>query len=184
MSLPHFMKLVVIGAMVVPASGVAQARTACELLSAEEAAALLGAPLPEPFKSETLPVAQNGHDHATACGWFPKGYSMATADAPPERAVVLTLHRLRTPAEARTWHSQSTATMRDAAKTQPALGKSPPAAGIGEAAELGQKELGGVRIATLRFLKGTVAGQVQVWRKDGPAGDAATAAARRVVAKL
>ena len=144
----------------------------------------MGVPLPEPFRSETLPVAQNGHDHATACGWFPKGYNMATADAPPERAVLLTLHRLRTPAEAKAFHSQSTGMMRDAAKSNPALGKSSGTPGIGEAAELGQKELGGVRIATLRFLKGTVAGQVQVWRKDGSAADVATAAAKRVVAKL
>jgi hypothetical protein len=184
MSLPNLLKLVVIGAMAVPATGVAQARTACELLSADEAASLMGAPLPEPFKGETPPVAQNGYDHATSCGWFPKGFSMATADAPPERGVLLTLHRLRTPAEAKTFHGQSTGMMRDAAKSNPALGKSSRAAGIGEAAELGQKELGGVRIATLRFLKGTVAGQVQVWRKDGPAGDVATAAARSVVAKL
>jgi len=51
----------------------------------------MGAPLPEPFKSETLPEMHNGHDHATACGWFPKGYNPATADAPPERGILLTL---------------------------------------------------------------------------------------------
>jgi len=121
MTLPHLLKLVVTGAMAVPATGLAQTRTACELLSADEAASLMGAPLPEPFKSETLPEMHNGHDHATACGWFPKGYNPATADAPPERGILLTLQ---------------------------------------------------------------VAGQVQVWRKDGPAGDAATAAAGRVVARL
>ena len=184
MALPHLLKLVVIGAMVVPATGLAQTRTACELLSADEAASLMGAPLPEPFKSETLPEMHNGHDHATACGWFPKGYNPATAEAPPERGILLTLHRLRTATEAQTFHSRITTTIRDAARSNPALGTSSCAAGIGEAAELGQKELARVRIATLRFLKGTVAGQVQVWRKDGPAGDAATAAARQVVAKL
>jgi hypothetical protein len=55
MTLPHLLKLVVTGAMAVPATGLAQTRTACELLSADEAASLMGAPLPEPFKSETLP---------------------------------------------------------------------------------------------------------------------------------
>jgi hypothetical protein len=35
MTLPHLLKLVVIGAMAVPATGLAQTRTACELLSAD-----------------------------------------------------------------------------------------------------------------------------------------------------
>ncbi|MCE9658540.1 MAG: hypothetical protein K8R60_08265 [Burkholderiales bacterium] len=184
MSLPKLLQLLVVGAMAVPVAAAAQARTACQLLSAADAASLMGAPLPEPFKSEMRPEKENGHDHKTACGWFPKGVKLATADAPPERGILLTLHRLRTPHEAATFHEHSTGMMRDAAQSNPALGKSAPAPGIGEEAELTQKELGGVRIATLRFLKGTVAGQVQVWRKDGPAGDVATAAAKRVVAKL
>ena len=184
MSLPNLLQLLLIGAMAVPASGAAQARTACELLSAADAAALLGSPLPEPFRSEERPQMQNGHDHKTACGWFPKGVKLATADSPPERGILLTLHRLRTPGEAATFHEHSTGMMRDAAQSNPALGTAAPAPGIGEGAELRQRQADGVNIATLRFLKGTVAGQVQVWRKGGAAGEVATAAAKRVVAKL
>jgi len=184
MTLHHLLKLVVIGAMAVPATGMAKEQTACQLLSAEDAASLTGAPLPQPFKSEEKAAMHNGHDHKTACGWFPKGFDLATTQVPPDRGVLLTVHRLRTSEEARTFHAMSTEMIQDGAKTNPALGTFADVAGVGEKALLGQKQLDGVKMATVRFLKGTVAGQVQVWRKDGPAGDTATAAAKRVAARL
>jgi len=176
--------LVLVSVMAAPTTVMAQAASACSLLTAQDAATLMGMPLPENVKHESLPDAQNGHDHTTVCGWFPKGYKLATADAPPERGVQLTLHTLRTPAEAQAFHKNTTEMVQEAAKSNPSVGKFSPAAGVGQRAVLGQKQIAGVHIATLSFLKGKVAAQVQVWRKDTPAGESATAASKRIADKL
>ena len=57
---------------------------ACNALTEQDAAALMGAPLESNFRNESKPDAMNGHDHTTVCGWFPKGYDLKKADAPPE----------------------------------------------------------------------------------------------------
>src|SRR5689334_2072439 len=72
---------------------------ACKALSQQDAAALMGAPLESNFRNETPADAVNGHDHTTVCGWFPKGFDLKSAGAPPERGVLLTLHTFRTPGE-------------------------------------------------------------------------------------
>ena len=87
----------IIGSVITDASA-APAAAACGALTSQDAAALMGAPLEANFTNETAPDSLNGHDHTTVCGWFPKGYDLKKADAPPERGVQLTLHTFRTPA--------------------------------------------------------------------------------------
>ena len=153
---------------------VAAAESACGALTAQDATALMGAPLESNFKNETKPDALNGHDHTTVCGWFPKGYDLKKADAPPERGVQLTLHTFRTQAEAKMFHDM----------TKNGLPGSKPKAvsGVGQDAVIEEKKFSGTRVATIHFLKGVHAAQIQTWHKDKT--DLATTAARQVVAKL
>lgn len=177
-------KLIGLAALTVPLAVMAQSPSACSLLTAQDAERLMGAPLSENFKRESKPTSENGHDHTTVCGWFPKGYNLATASAPPERGVQLSVHAFRTPAEAKAFHGHAAEMAEQMAKGSPLGGKVASVAGVGEAAVVDQKQLGGVHIATMSFLKGKVAAQVQVWRKDAPAQDSATAVSKQVVSKL
>ena len=150
------------------------AEAACGALTAQEATALMGAALESNFKNETKPDALNGHDHTTVCGWFPKGYDLKKADAPPERGVQLTLHTFRTPAEAKMFHDMT---------KQGMPGSKPKAVpGVGQDATIEEKKFSGTRVATIHFLKGVHAAQIQTWHKDKT--DLATTAARQVVGKL
>jgi hypothetical protein len=61
--------------------------------------------------------------------------------------------------------------------------------GIGKAAFLADDKIelepgSSCAVATVGFLKGNVMGQVQVWKKSGPAGEIAKSAAKKVVTKL
>ena len=157
------------------AASAAPGDAACTALSQQEAATLMGAPLESNFRNETAPDAVNGHDHTTVCGWFPKGFDLKSAGAPPERGVQLTLHTFRTPAEAKQFH--------DMTKNGMPGSKHKPVSGVGQDAVIDEKTYSGIRVATIRFLKGPHAAQVQTWSKD-KGGEAATAAATKVVAKL
>ena len=154
----------------------AAGHAACDALAAPDAAALMGAPLESNFRNESKPDAVNGHDHTTVCGWFPKGYNLATADKPPERGVQLTVHTFRTPAEAKQFHSMM--------KSGPPGTKVKPVPGVGEDAVIDEKTFSGTNVATLRFVKGVHSAQVQTWRKGEAGADVATAAAKQVAAKL
>jgi hypothetical protein len=159
------------------------AASACDSFGSEDAATLVGGPVPANERAEMKPTAENGYDHTTVCGWFPQGYKLATANAPPPHGAQLTLHEMRTPAEAQAFHENITSMMEEVAKASPQAGTFTPASGLGDAAVLQQQKLGGVHLATVRFLKGKVAAQLQVWRAEGPPGDAAVAAARRIVVR-
>ena len=150
--------------------------SACGVLTSEDAAALMGTPLESNFRNETPPDSLNGHDHTTVCGWFPKGYDIKKADAPPERGVQLTLHTFRTPAEAKMFH--------DMTKKGPSGGKPKAVPGVGQDAVMEVKNFSSARVATIHFLKGVHAAQIQTWRKDRTAADSATEAAKKVVGKL
>ena len=150
---------------------------ACSVLSQQDAVALMGAPLESNFRNETAPDAVNGHDHTTVCGWFPKGFDLKSAGAPPERGVQLTLHTFRTPAEAKMFH--------DMTKKGPPGSKPKAVPDVGQDALMEEKNFSGTRVATIHFLKGVHAAQIQTWRKEKAAAiDSATAAARQVVGKL
>jgi len=165
----------IMGSIVIDASAAPAA--ACGALTSQDAAALMGAPLEANFTNDTAPDSLNGHDHTTVCGWFPKGYDLKKAEAPPERGVQLTLHTFRTPAEAKMFH--------DMTKKGPP-GSSPRAVpDLGQDALMEEKNFSGTRVATIHFLKGVHAAQIQTWRKEKAAAiDSATAAARQVVGKL
>ncbi|MBK7901471.1 MAG: hypothetical protein IPJ99_19510 [Betaproteobacteria bacterium] len=161
------------------------AANACTLLASQDAAALAGAPLPENFKAETAPTAQNGRDHTTVCGWFPKGYDLRSAEAPPEAGVQLTVHALGSAADAKSFHTNAAEMTREMAKSGPLAAKISTPAGIGENAILDIKTLGGnTQVATLKFVKGANALQIQAWTKGPGAGDVATKAAKQVAGKL
>lgn len=170
-------------AALAPAAALAQ--TACATLDATAAAALVGGPVVAGFRSDTPASASNGHDHATVCGFFPKGYDIRTADRPPERGVQVTLHTMRSPADARNFHTNTSEMVVEMAQARKTGAKFAAVPGVGEAAQLETGvSIDGVDVAHLRFLKGKVAAQVTAWRKGAPAGDTATAAAKAIAGKL
>jgi hypothetical protein len=78
---------------------------ACSLMDEKEAVALVGGPLGEVFKNEQKPTVENGRDHNSVCGFFPKGYKIQTADRSPEQGVQLQLHVMQTDAAAKAFPS-------------------------------------------------------------------------------
>ena len=179
MSPATILKLVLASAIAggtIAGASAAPGDAACNALPQQDAAALMGVPLESNFRNETAADAVNGHDRTTVCGWFPKGYNLKTADKPPENGISLTLHTFRTSGEAKQFH--------DMTKRGPASEKPKPVSGVGDDAVIDEKTFSGTRVATIRFVKGTHAAQIQTWRKDKTAAESATAAAKQVVAKL
>src|SRR5687768_11693178 len=172
-----------LAATVVTASPIAAAAeaAACTLLPAASAAAAMATALPENFKRESKPSAENGHDHTTICGWFPKGYNLAKAEAPPSRGVQLSLHTMKDAADAKAFHGLNVETAADGSK---AGGKPTPLPGVADGAVIQHKQVGGVHLANVWLLKGRVAAQLQVWNKDAAPGDAATTLARQIAGRL
>ncbi|MBL8471840.1 MAG: hypothetical protein JNM98_08580 [Rhodocyclaceae bacterium] len=180
----HIKALAVAVAGALAVSGAAHAGTACDLLTEQDAAKLMGAALPENLKSDTPPTAQNGDDHTMVCGWFPKGYKLATADGPPERAIQLTVHAMKSAAAAKGLHDASNEGAREIAKMMPGGSKFTPVKDLGPEASLEQSDIAGVQIATLRFVKGAHAVQIQAWRKDAAPAAGAVAAGKQIAGKF
>jgi hypothetical protein len=165
---------------------------ACGVLGEQEALALVGGPLGEIFRHEETPGAQNGYDHASICGFFPKGYDIQKADHPPERGLELALHSLRTRGEAKAYYENSLAARQEMAKLpgSPLLSaKYTTLAGVGEAAVMESRTLEPEQkvtysVAAVIFLKGSVMGQVTTWKKGAPDDTIASSAAKQVMAKL
>ena len=165
---------------------------ACALMDEKEAVALVGGPLGEVFKNEEMPTVENGRDHNSVCGFFPKGYKIQEADRPPERGLQLQLHVMPTNAAAKAFYERLLTSNQDMTRMSgsPLAGsKIVTLNGIGKAAFLLESKIepepgSSYRVATIGFLKGSVMGQVQVWKKAGPAGEIAKKAVTMVVAKL
>jgi hypothetical protein len=173
---------------ILPTLAAAKAPIAAALLSAKEAAALVGGPLEEVTKSETKPDAQNGRDHNTICGYFPKGYKIAEAERPPERGVEVSLHTFPSPAEAKRFFGFTREAEQEAAKTIPGA-KLVPLKGAGEAGVLSTKTLrpepdAHYQIGIASFIKGATMAQVTVWKRKAPVDAIAAAAAKQIAAKL
>jgi hypothetical protein len=164
------------------AGGTHAAPAACAVLPAAEASSAIGARLASNVRRESRPTASNGHDHHTLCGWFPAGYDIAKADAPPPHGVQLSLHALRNPADAKKFHGLAVETTQERAKATG--GKVATPSGAGEAALVETRSIGGVQVATLHFVKGSVAAQIQVWSREGRATDTATSLARMVASRI
>jgi len=162
---------------------------ACSLMDEKEAVALVGGPLGEVFKNDIMPTMENGRDHNSICGFFPKGYKIQTADRPPERGVQLQLHVVQTDAAAKAFYEnafESDQEMTRMSGSPLAGGKISTLKGIGKAAFLTESKVepGSSAVATITLRKGSVMGQVQVWKKTGPAGEIAKSAAGKVVTRL
>jgi hypothetical protein len=170
----------------------AKSPVACALMDEKEALALVGGPLGEVFKEEEMPTMENGRDHNSVCGFFPKGYKIQEADSPPERGLQLQLHVMQTEAAAKTFYERVLESNQDMTRMSGsplASAKITTLNGIGKAAFLADDKIelepgSSCAVATVGFLKGNVMGQVQVWKKSGPAGEIAKSAAKKVVTKL
>ena len=175
----------------------AQSPTACALIGEKEALALVGGPLGEISKGEQKPTAQNGQDHNTRCSFFPKGYDLRNApDRPPERGLILELHAMRNSADAKAFYEKEVGTAQQSAKAPvsafaggKAVTRVTPLSGIGTAATMEADTItfepkAVFHMATVHFLKGSVMGQMTVWRKAEPADEISRAAAKQVIAKL
>lgn len=164
---------------------------ACALLNEKESVALVGGPLGEVFKNEQKPTMENGRDHNSVCGFFPKGYKIATADLPPVHGILLTIHDMQTAAAAKNFYEQSLTSeqeMMSMTGSPNTGGKITILSGIGKAAYLLENKIepgsSSSGVATIVFLKGNVMGQVQVWKKGGQAGEINKKAVKNLVAKL
>lgn len=185
-------RIAAIAVCLLPAALRAEAPGACTLLTEADAVARTGGPLGSAYKQELKPAAENGYDHTTVCGFYPKGYDIQKAEAPPERGMMLSLHAMRKPEDAKAFYDNTALPLVDLAKSGsgPFAGaKVKPITGIGQAAMLDVKLLkmpSGAEstIATVWFLKGAVYGQVQVWKKGGDPEPIARDAAKAFVAKL
>jgi len=154
--------------------------------------ALVGGPLGEVLKNEQKPTAENGHDHTTTCGFFPKGYDLRKAGRPPERGLMLQLHAMRNNADAKGFYENTVGMVKEMAKESgsPTAGaKVTTVKGMGEAATIELDKIepepkAVYQVVKLYFLKGRVMGHVTAWKKAAPADEIARAAAKQIIAKL
>jgi hypothetical protein len=157
----------------------------CAVLTEAAAVKLLGGPLGEVSRSETRPTAENGNEHQTGCGYFPKGYDLEKAEGPPERGILITIHQMPAAAGAKRYYDGVLGMLKQAGEA-PGGSKITPVTGIGEAAYLKPVVLPGStsKIVTLTFLKADKMVDVQVWKNAVPVVEIARAAALQVLAKL
>jgi hypothetical protein len=157
----------------------------CATLTEADAVKLLGGPLGAVSRSEGRPTAESGNDYQTSCGYFPKGYNLRKADAPPERGILVTFHAMRDNADAKRYYEGILDLHKDMAKA-PGGPRVTPVSGMGDAAYLKPIIIPNStsKIVTLTFLKGNLTVDVQVWKNAAPVDDIARAAAKQVLAKL
>jgi hypothetical protein len=165
---------------------------ACEILSEKDALALVGGPLGELFKTEEAPSKENGYDHISVCGFFPKGYNIQKADRPPERGLQLQLHSMRNATDAKNLYNNSLSTAEVMSKMpgNPYSGAAiTPLKGMGQAAFMQVTKIepgpsSSYQIAIVTFLKGNVMGQLTTWKKATPVEEIAKSAAKQVISRL
>lgn len=175
-----------------PLLGDTKTPTACALINEKDAVELLGGPLGEVYKEDIAPAQQNDFEHTTVCGFFPKGYKIQEADRPPERGIMLQLHAFQTGDKARKFYDIQVSLFQKMIETPngPSAGaKISPLAGFGDSAFLQSEKVEidpktAYQIAILVFVKGSVMGQVQVWKAQAPVNSIAQSAARKVISKL
>jgi hypothetical protein len=163
----------------------AEAPNPCALLSEADAIKLLGGTLGEVSRAEGKPTAENGNDHQRSCGYFPKGYFLDKADAPPARGILVTFHTMLNNADAKRYYEGVLGMHKKIAQSQGGA-QVTPVSGIAEGAYLKPVTLPNSpsKIVTLTFLKANSMVQIQVWKNAAPVDDIARAAAKQVVAKM
>ncbi len=162
------------------------------LFTQADAVAWLGGPLEDTFRQEEEPSSENGRDHVTVRGWYPKGWNPQTAEAPPERAIQVVVHAFADTAGAERFYEF--VHDRDEGSVKHTDGPFAGFAftsldGLGDVAHVKHGSLpgaGGAKISlgTLSFRSGRAFVQMQVWMADGTALDRAQQAARVMAAKL
>jgi hypothetical protein len=179
------MGLVVAGFLMAGCACAAEPPGACAVLSEKQAVAITGGALRAVFREEIAATGENGHDHTTKCGYFPKGYDMAKADGPPERGIMITLHGMPDQDAAKRFYDQLFRMAGRSIESMPGASIAP-VGGVGEAGYLQLMTLDSappVQLANMGFFKGSVMAFMQVWLKRPP-GDAAQGAARQIVSRL
>jgi hypothetical protein len=175
----------VLNLLMIDCANAADPPSACAVLSEKEALALTGGPLREVIKNEKKPTDENGSDHSTACGYFPKGYNFEKAEGPPERGIMITLHNMPSKEAAKRYYNGLFDMVNMPGATRPG-DKITPVSGLGEAAYLKVGKVGldsSGDLADIGFLKGNVMGLLQVWAKRPP-GETAQSAAKQIISKL
>ena len=186
--------VLLLGSVICLASAMAETKSpiACHMLSEKDALALVGGPLGEVFKNEEAPSKENGYDHISVCGFFPKGYNIQKADRPPERGLQLQLHAMRNATDAKNFYDISLSTAEAMSKMpgNPYSGAAiTPLKGMGQSAFLRVTKIepepsSSYQIAIVIFLKGNVMGQLTAWKKATPAEEIAKSAAKQVISRL
>src|SRR5579864_6748915 len=167
-------------ALVAIASTVHAGTSAGEVLGEAEAVKLLKNPLGSIKKSETPPDATNGNDRMTICGYFPKGYDLETADAPPDAGLMVTLHALPDAAAAKRYYEGVMGAIKESGE------KLMPVTGVGDAGFSQASNVAGsaVHVAILTFLKGNIMAMVQVWTKAAAPDEIVRAASLQIAGRL
>ena len=186
--------VLVFGALALVSTVLADAKVpiASAMLTEKDAVALVGGPLGEVFRNEEAPEMSNGYDHSSTCGFFPKGYKIQEADRPPERGLMVQLHAMRNNAEAKSFYEHALEGKKEMSqrKDSPLAGDViVPLKGMGDDAFLQSSKVEPepkalYQIATITFLKGSVMGQVMVWKKAASADEIAKTATKKVISKL
>ena len=168
-----------------PSMATSAPANACDTLPEADAVKLLGAPLPETARSQVKPAEENGNDRQSSCGRFPKGYKLESAQAPPERGILVELHSLPSADAARRFY-EGVLDMQTQLASATAGAGIVKVGGLGDGAYLQPTVLPSsmVKIVTLTFRKGSTVASVQVWNSVGTVDAVARSAAAQVAAKL
>lgn len=164
--------------------------TATTLLTEKDALAWAGAPLGGAFERDQPATPENGHDHTTVRAFVPKGYDFATAEAPPARGVLLTVHAFRADDDARSMFEH----LRESAAQFVEPGGPFEGHAFADVDSLGDQAFvrSGVltgdgappHLAVLTLRRGAVVAQLQLWRPGEDADKFAMTAGRALVARL
>jgi hypothetical protein len=160
----------------------AEVKTACGMLTQQDAEQLVGGPLGNAVASKAEPGSS---DPKTSCGFFPKGYSFESAEGPPEMGIEVTVHTAKNAESAKRFYEASLSMSNQA--------KSDPGSPFSKDKITKLKEIGDVaflvdrisfKTALIFVVKGSTLMQVQVWKKAGATDQVATNAAKQLVDKL
>lgn len=170
----------------------AASSNACFLLSDTEAGAIMGGLLTEVIKSEQQASPENGRDHFTSCGYFPKGYNFERAERPPELGLELKIHAMQTIDDAGRFYENMLAMSNEMKNVPdsplansvitPLVNKQMKAFLVESKVEPGPGST--FAIGTIYFVKGKNFGQLQAWKKGATVTENVKSASKKIFPKL